>query len=261
MPLLPLLPIIQYSRLPMNRNGLHPLMLLVELLTPEGGAYPRQARDYVKEVVQLLKTASPLLVLSLETIVDQVAGKFKSSNEEDTCLYLCQSAYDDNSESFRGNIERTGDQKLIAQGLRTLELCIDNLTPDFLDPTLSTVLRELMETLHSRNVEATFVSSLEGIFDALYMTEPSELRDRAEEYLLKLSQIVLDMEHKNNVNRLKRRDSSSSPSSITSLITLVEKPERNDKIGSLRGRERFGRRRGTTGEIGRVDSSYSTHVP
>ncbi|KAJ7682762.1 FAT domain-containing protein [Mycena polygramma] len=187
-----------------------------------------------------------------------------------------------------------GGQELVAQGLRTLELCIDNLTPDFLDPTLSTVLRELMEALHShlkplpashqlahtiirilgklggrnrrlltlepalkfrdrsepakvpisfagsvekvdigptatlacrtlkkgtardrlhaynylenclsvllnegvvgRNVEATFVSSLEGIFDALYLTEPPELRDRAEEYLLKLSRSVLDME-------------------------------------------------------------------
>ncbi|TRM67802.1 FAT domain-containing protein [Schizophyllum amplum] len=37
---------------------------------------------------------------------------------------------------------------LVAQGLRTLELCIDNLTPDFLDPTLNNVLRELMEALH-----------------------------------------------------------------------------------------------------------------
>ncbi|CAK5275625.1 unnamed protein product [Mycena citricolor] len=42
-----------------------------------------------------------------------------------------------------------GTQELVAQGLRTLELCIDNLTPDFLDPTLNTVLRELMEALHS----------------------------------------------------------------------------------------------------------------
>ena len=42
-----------------------------------------------------------------------------------------------------------GSPELISQGLRTLELCIDNLTPDFLDPTLSTVLRELMEALHS----------------------------------------------------------------------------------------------------------------
>ncbi|KAG5637374.1 hypothetical protein H0H81_004799 [Sphagnurus paluster] len=42
-----------------------------------------------------------------------------------------------------------GNTELVTQGLRTLELCIDNLTPDFLDPTLSTVLRELMEALHS----------------------------------------------------------------------------------------------------------------
>ncbi|KAH8105847.1 hypothetical protein BXZ70DRAFT_396929 [Cristinia sonorae] len=42
-----------------------------------------------------------------------------------------------------------GNHELVSQGLRTLELCIDNLTPDFLDPTLNTVLRDLMEGLHS----------------------------------------------------------------------------------------------------------------
>ncbi|KAF9485316.1 hypothetical protein BDN70DRAFT_848082 [Pholiota conissans] len=42
-----------------------------------------------------------------------------------------------------------GNPELVSQGLRTLELCIDNLTPDFLDPTLSTVLRDLMEALFS----------------------------------------------------------------------------------------------------------------
>lgn len=42
-----------------------------------------------------------------------------------------------------------GNPDLVSQGLRTLELCIDNLTPDFLDPTLSTVLRDLMEALFS----------------------------------------------------------------------------------------------------------------
>lgn len=38
--------------------------------------------------------------------------------------------------------------ELISQGLRTLELCIDNLTADFLDPTMSPVFRELMGALH-----------------------------------------------------------------------------------------------------------------
>ncbi|KAF8621580.1 hypothetical protein AX15_007606 [Amanita polypyramis BW_CC] len=43
--------------------------------------------------------------------------------------------------ALRGNAES------ISQGLRTLELCIDSLTPDFLDPTLNSVLREVMEAL------------------------------------------------------------------------------------------------------------------
>ena len=39
-------------------------------------------------------------------------------------------------------------QDLISQGLRTLELCIDNLTAEFLDPTMGPVLRDLMAALH-----------------------------------------------------------------------------------------------------------------
>jgi transformation/transcription domain-associated protein len=42
-----------------------------------------------------------------------------------------------------------GGPELVSQGLRTLELCIDNLTGEFLDPILKPVLRELMEALHS----------------------------------------------------------------------------------------------------------------
>jgi transformation/transcription domain-associated protein len=41
-----------------------------------------------------------------------------------------------------------GGPDLISQGLRTLELCIDNLTAEFLDPTLGPVLRTLMGALH-----------------------------------------------------------------------------------------------------------------
>ncbi|WWD20697.1 hypothetical protein CI109_105173 [Kwoniella shandongensis] len=37
---------------------------------------------------------------------------------------------------------------LVSQGLRTLELCIDNLTAEFLDPTMGPVLRNLMAALH-----------------------------------------------------------------------------------------------------------------
>ena len=42
-----------------------------------------------------------------------------------------------------------GGAEFVSQGIRTLELCIDNLTGDFLDPILKHVLRDLMEALHS----------------------------------------------------------------------------------------------------------------
>lgn len=40
-----------------------------------------------------------------------------------------------------------GSSELVTQGLRTLELMVDNLTSEFLDPTLQPVLRELMTAL------------------------------------------------------------------------------------------------------------------
>ena len=36
---------------------------------------------------------------------------------------------------------------LVSQGLRTLELCIDNLTPAFLDPIMAPVIGDLMQAL------------------------------------------------------------------------------------------------------------------
>ena len=38
---------------------------------------------------------------------------------------------------------------LVGQGLRTLELCVDNLTADYLDPIMAPVIEDLMAALHS----------------------------------------------------------------------------------------------------------------
>lgn len=46
-------------------------------------------------------------------------------------------------------IALTAGSDLVTQGLRTLELCIDNLTQEFLDPILAPVLPELMQALWS----------------------------------------------------------------------------------------------------------------
>ncbi len=40
-----------------------------------------------------------------------------------------------------------GSQDLVTQGLRTLELCVDNLTPEYFDPIIEPVIEEVMEAL------------------------------------------------------------------------------------------------------------------
>lgn len=52
-------------------------------------AFPRQASDLVDEVLQVLKTTFPLLILSLETMVDQIHQKFKPPPEEDIYRHIC----------------------------------------------------------------------------------------------------------------------------------------------------------------------------
>jgi transformation/transcription domain-associated protein len=50
---------------------------------------PRQAGDYIEELFQILKTAFPLLVLSMETLVDQITTRFKATPDEEAYRILC----------------------------------------------------------------------------------------------------------------------------------------------------------------------------
>lgn len=49
----------------------------------------RQPLEYVDEVLQVLKTHFPLLILSLETMVDQIQHKFKLSPDEEIYRNVC----------------------------------------------------------------------------------------------------------------------------------------------------------------------------
>lgn len=53
---------------------------------------PTRQPDYVEEVVQILKTAFPLLILSMETMVDNISSRFRASSDEEiyrlTCVLL-----------------------------------------------------------------------------------------------------------------------------------------------------------------------------
>ena len=48
-----------------------------------------RAWEYVDEILQMLKTSFPLLILSLETMVDQIQHKFKPNPEEDVYRTIC----------------------------------------------------------------------------------------------------------------------------------------------------------------------------
>jgi transformation/transcription domain-associated protein len=49
----------------------------------------RQSWEHVDEVVQILKTAFPLLILSMETMVDQILQRFKATPEEEIYRLIC----------------------------------------------------------------------------------------------------------------------------------------------------------------------------
>jgi transformation/transcription domain-associated protein len=55
----------------------------------DGSPYPRQAWEHVDEILQTLKTTFPLLILSLETMVDQIQHRFKPSPEEEVYRTIC----------------------------------------------------------------------------------------------------------------------------------------------------------------------------
>ena len=49
----------------------------------------RSPPDHIEEVGQILKTAFPLLIMSLETVVDQIMQRFKSGPEEEIYRLVC----------------------------------------------------------------------------------------------------------------------------------------------------------------------------
>ncbi|KAF8144151.1 hypothetical protein K438DRAFT_1993131 [Mycena galopus ATCC 62051] len=128
--------------------------------------------------------ASHLLAHSITRILGKLGGRNRRVLTLEPAL-----KYRDPSEaakvpiSFAGSLEKIDIGPTALLACRTLEKGHprDRLQAyNYLENCLSVLLNE---GVVGRNVEATFVSSLQGIFDALYLTEPPELKDRAEEYL------------------------------------------------------------------------------
>lgn len=105
---------------------------------------------------QLYKEVLPLLPEMLDCLNRQLIAAASDSQTQDLLVELCLTV------PLRLThllphlhylmkplvLALRGGPELVSQGLRTLELCIDNLIGDFLDPILRPVLRDLMEALH-----------------------------------------------------------------------------------------------------------------
>jgi transformation/transcription domain-associated protein len=77
---------------PINRGN--------EMPNADGTTQPETPVDsypsfrHVEEIVQIVKTAFPLLILSMETLIDQLSTRFKASPEEELYRYLCALLFD-----------------------------------------------------------------------------------------------------------------------------------------------------------------------
>lgn len=72
-----------------SANNASAITLPSNLNISDPNSHPRAAWEHVDEILQTLKTTFPLLMLSLETMVDQVHHKFKPTPEEEVYRSIC----------------------------------------------------------------------------------------------------------------------------------------------------------------------------
>jgi transformation/transcription domain-associated protein len=52
-------------------------------------AQPKQPWEYVDEILNVMKTGHPLMILTIETMVDQILQRFKATSEEEIYRLIC----------------------------------------------------------------------------------------------------------------------------------------------------------------------------
>jgi transformation/transcription domain-associated protein len=77
---------VEAGRSPMTPTpGINPAMHTLQTMNPVGAQQqlPKQPWEHVEDIMSILKTAFPLLALSMETMVDQIQQRLKPSSDED----------------------------------------------------------------------------------------------------------------------------------------------------------------------------------
>jgi transformation/transcription domain-associated protein len=105
----------------------------------------RQPWEYVEEIVAILKTAFPLLALTLETIQDQLKQRFKPNNDEDnyrilsnavaaglsvcTMLLICRFLYQSSAQTLHNGLTHLGiEQNISSQSSEAVETFLSSVT-------------------------------------------------------------------------------------------------------------------------------------
>ncbi|EPX74408.1 SAGA complex phosphatidylinositol kinase-like protein Tra1 [Schizosaccharomyces octosporus yFS286] len=84
--------------------------------------------DYADEIMSILKTAYPLMALTMETLVDQIQSRFKGENDEDTFRLITALLNDAMQHSIRSGI-LTEETKRPSSTESNLSLFVDNILP------------------------------------------------------------------------------------------------------------------------------------
>lgn len=147
--ILPFISDIILNCLRLSQKSSHPINYFLILKALFRGIAGGRFEHLYKEVLPIL----PLLLESLNKLVTNCADRQMQDLYVELCLttpvrlsvllpylpFLMKPLV----------LSLTSETELVNQGLRTLELCVDNLTQDFLEPILAPVLPELLNALWS----------------------------------------------------------------------------------------------------------------
>ncbi|ORX90024.1 hypothetical protein K493DRAFT_381622 [Basidiobolus meristosporus CBS 931.73] len=130
-----------------------------------GGSSPRHPWEHVEEIVAILKTAYPLLALSMETMVDQILQRLKPTSDED--IYRILSIF------LNDTVKLASTQ-------------IDNMVfTDQIPTAIEVTLKRFADTLYPGHVKLAFQRDFieEKLTLSQYIVKLREWRDRFEALL------------------------------------------------------------------------------
>jgi transformation/transcription domain-associated protein len=130
----------------------------------------KQDWEYVDEIVAILKTASPLLALTLETMVDQCSTKFKATPEEEIYRFTFMLLQDGLSVSWRVHVDW-----ILANLAKTYCSRILNINDDgSLTEVISRNIGRLLHHLGGPARVSTFMTILRARFNEILLSRSSK---------------------------------------------------------------------------------------